>query len=164
MGSPKSIRSGQQRKVFQTFLYIEGEEPELQGEEDTYFTREQPLDHAITRLYVAVGTALDEYRSQAQDKYDDHVGAEETLEFAQDGTFANIDQRSREVALQAERDSQNLSDLATPNSTAADNLQRQIQDSANIAHSVQSQIRIRPIIARWYETASVPHLTKDSHM
>lgn len=135
-------------------FYIEGEEPEPNGEDDIYFTREHMLDQAITRLYVAVGTALDEYRSQAQDKYDDQVGAEEILEFSKDGTFAQVDSASRELAQEAERETQNLSALAAPNSENADSLKRQIQDSANLSHSVQSQIRIRPVVARWYETVS----------
>ncbi|PWV97741.1 Leucine-rich repeat (LRR) protein [Hoeflea marina] len=136
-------------------FYISGDEPELSDEEDTYFTREHPLDQAIMRLYVAVGTALDEYRSQAQDRYDDHIGAEETLEFGKDGTFAEIDQRSRDVSQDAEQSIQALSRWVDPNSIIADNLRRQLRDSSNVAHSVQSQIRIRPIVARWYEAAGM---------
>jgi hypothetical protein len=83
-------------------FHIEGEEPELEDEEDIFFKRDHQLDQAITRLYGAVGTALDEYRSQAQGKYDDYVGAEETLEFSNDGTFSDIDHRTEKVAQEAE--------------------------------------------------------------
>jgi Leucine-rich repeat (LRR) protein len=136
-------------------FHIEGEEPELEDEDDTCFAREHSLDHAITRLYVAVGTALDEYRSQAQERYDDYVGAVEIIEFGQDGDFAQIAQKSREVSHQAEQEVQNLSEWIEPNSIVAGNLRRQIQDTANIAHSIQSQIRIRPIVLRWYESAGM---------
>jgi len=135
-------------------FYIDGEEPELQGEDDIFFTREHPLDLAITRLYAAVGTALDEYRAQAQDIYDDHIGGEETLEFGQDGTFASIDGQSRNVAQQAENDVLTLTEWSVTDSVPADNLKRQVQDSANLAHSVQSQIRIRPLVLRWYANAA----------
>lgn len=134
-------------------FYIEGEEPENLDEEDAFFTRDNPLDQAMTRLYGAVGTALDEYRAQAQDRYDDHVGAEETLEFEDDGTFAEISDSSRDVSQNAAAEYQNLSEWSEPDSKNAENLRRQIQDSANIAHSVQSQIRIRPVVARWYDAA-----------
>ncbi|MCW2308112.1 leucine-rich repeat domain-containing protein [Rhodobium gokarnense] len=134
-------------------FYIDGEEPENLDEEDTFFIRDSQLDQAMTRLYGAVGTALDEYRAQAQNRYDDYVGAEESFEFEDDGTFAEISDASRDVSENAEAEHQNLSEWSEPDSKKAENLRRQIQDSANIAHSVQSQIRIRPIVARWYESA-----------
>lgn len=134
-------------------FYIEGDEPEISDDEDTYFMRDHPLDHAITRLYIAVGTALDEYRAQAQDKYDDHVGGDETIEFGQDGSFAEIDRSSQQLTATAEEERRKLSEWVEPSSSLAENLLRQLQDSANIAHSVLSQIRIKPTVNRWYEAS-----------
>lgn len=135
-------------------FHIEGDEPEASSEEEVILLRDHQLDLAITRLYGAVGTALDEYRAQAQDRYDDRVGAEEIIELPRDGTFKQIDDKARAVAEQAKIEAATLADWALPGSDLADSLIRQVQDSANIAHSTQSQIRIRPIVARWYDSAA----------
>ncbi len=135
-------------------FYLEGAEPDSQDDDEVYFTRDCPLDLAIMRLYGAVGTALDEYRSQAQEKYDDAVVAEETLRFGNDGAFANISRGAENVVAGSLSARADLDQMAIPGSREVEKLHRQLQDSANLGHSIQSQIRIRPVVARWYHSAS----------
>lgn len=136
-------------------FYIEGEQPETLSEDAAIFLRDEPLDAAIMRLYGAVGTALDEYRAQAQETYDDTVGPEEIITFGAGGEFAEINGLAQEVVQNTDSAGVEFANLKNlPATKPADDFARLLQDGSSAGHTVQSQIRIRPLIARYYDAAA----------
>lgn len=116
--------------------------------------RGMPLDVRLNTLIGSVTTALDEYRVQAQERFDDTVRGEETILLEHPSETIRP---SADATLVIETSARALSEITshrlneTPNGEV---LARRLADSKNLATAARSQIRSRRIVRRWFEGIS----------
>lgn len=132
-------------------FHFEGDEPNDLAQDAMVFLRDRPLDMAIMRLYGAVGTALEEYRAQAQEAYDDTVGPEEMITFGAGDEFAEINGLAQKVVQNTDSAGAEFARLNPPQNKPADDFARLLQDGSSAGHTVQSQIRSPSLSLRLYD-------------
>jgi formylglycine-generating enzyme required for sulfatase activity len=131
-------------------FHLEGEK-EAESDDVVRLYRDMHLDQRLGRLLYSAGTALDEYRSQVSEHFDDTVVAEETFDAADDaGTTAAMEQAvAIETKIGAAKE--DIDDHLDPANTRVDLLKRRLTDGANLARTARSELRARPIVRRWYK-------------
>ena len=139
-------------KIRREHFHIEGEE--LPDGMDVVFYRDMMLDQHIGHLSFAVQTALDEYKAQLQEQYDDEVRAEELGVLpageSTESLSGQIDDLNQTVSdATGKLDAHELGQ--TPE---GETLSRRMTDSANLSHAARAQIRQRPIVRRWLDATA----------
>ncbi|TVQ38807.1 MAG: hypothetical protein EA356_02365, partial [Geminicoccaceae bacterium] len=107
------------------------------------------LDLQIAGLIAAVTTALDEYRHQAQTRFDDTVRAEETLRTPDRPTLARIDTATDEVVANVAGVISELDAKGVSATEHGDVLRRRLKDGQNLSHAARALVHSPPIVRRW---------------
>lgn len=136
-------------------LLDDGLEEAQNGEDMPRLYRGMALDRQLGLLFSAVGTTLDEYREQAQERFDDQVRGEEVVALSHpDETRVPTAEASSIIATSTSALSE-LRDKGVDRTDKGDTLSRRLQDSQNLAFAARSQIVGGKIVRRWFESISV---------
>ena len=103
------------------------------------FYRGMHLDRTLNLLLVSTTTALDEYRAQAQEHFDDTVRAEETLQPDSHGSIPKAIEETLEVENKVAQSKAEIDDRLDPENERVDLLKRRLTDSANLARVARSE-------------------------
>lgn len=120
------------------------------GIDEPSLYRGMPLDIRLNELIGAVATALDEYRVQAQERFDDEVRAEDILVLDTLGE----NRASSDATHVIEASGLAIETIASKDLHTTQNgdvLTRRLMDSKNLATAARSQLLSRKIIRRWFE-------------
>lgn len=135
------------------FALEEGEEKEEEPKEPRFY-RGMLLDQKLNLLLASVTTALDEYRAQAQERFDDEIRAEEIALIEDKRALTNVFEGTTELVGSVNSSIDELDEKGVSESEGGDILRRRLKDSENLALAARSQLQIQPIIRRWFESVS----------
>jgi len=114
-------------------------------------SRGMVLDGRLSVLFASVGTALDEYRVQAQARFDDEVRGEEAAALRRpEETAAPMADAIKTIAASEHAQSE-LRAKDIGETEKGDTLLRRLQDGRNLALAALSLLRARRIVRRWFE-------------
>jgi Leucine-rich repeat (LRR) protein len=120
--------------------------------DDARLYRGMLLDQHIGLLILAITTSLDEYRHQIQATHEDKVRVETELELDDSPLYRAANRSSAQVITQTEKLSTQIQNSGFDQNKYMDRLKRRIVDGGNLAHLAQSQLQLRPIVQRWYDS------------
>lgn len=109
------------------------------------------LDRQMNILLASITTALDEYRVQAQDRFDDEVRGEEVVVLRHPEDTAASAARAADVIAATDEAREELHDRGVDQSENGEVLSRRLQDSRTLALAARSQIQSGRIVRRWFE-------------
>ena len=112
--------------------------------------REGALDQRLSSLFSAVGTALDEYRFQAQEQAADLVEAEQPLA-ADPATRAALSDRAGILAQDAAGIGDWLDTEGVSATAAGDALRRRVKDSENLSRATRAQLEAPTVDRVWLD-------------
>jgi hypothetical protein len=115
------------------------------------FYRGMSLDQHLKTLLASVTTALDEYRSQVQERFDDEVRSDETALLSGLNVTSTVEVGTDNVLREVISAKNQLDHHGISKTERGDILRRRLQDSGNLALATRSQLRARTVIRRWYE-------------
>jgi hypothetical protein len=113
-------------------------------------TRGMLLDQQLNDLFVAVSTALDEYRAQAGVHVDDAVLPEDVAVPTEAARAGGIEAKTDEVVSRLRDGVRKLHAHGASETQQGDLLQRRMRDGENLALTARSQILERTAVARWF--------------
>jgi formylglycine-generating enzyme required for sulfatase activity len=128
--------------------FVEDEEEAAADEAEPPLWRDGVLDQRMAALIAAVSTALDEYRFQAQDHFDDTVRAEETVavdRLTTERLLAGADA----VAEGAGRTIAELDAKGVAATERGEVLRRRVKDGENLSLAAKAQLENPPVVRRW---------------
>lgn len=140
-------------EIRRAHFLIEGDERGIASSdaEAPRLYRELGLDRGLGVLLSSVTTALDEYRVQAQERFDDGVRAEETAAIRGEPETVVAEAEADEAIAAAEHARSELHDKHIDETEKGDILARRLQDGANLGYAARSQLRGKTIVRRWLE-------------
>ena len=112
------------------------------------------LDRRLNMLLASITTALDEYRVQAQERFDDEVRGEEVVSLRHPGETAEAAANAAAVIDASQRARSGLQEKGIDQTERGEVLSRRLQDGENLAFAARSQIRAAKIVRRWFEGLS----------
>ena len=133
------------------FLNEGSAEDKALGEDEVRFYRNMTLDQRLGTLLISATTALDEYRAQAQEHFDDTVGAEEILAANGSGIISGAITQSESVEASASQAVSELSERLDTTNERVDLLSRRLTDTSNLARTARSELRSGPMVRRWFK-------------
>ena len=119
-------------------------------EDEPRFIRGMYLDQQLGQLFISTSTALDEYRAQVQEHFDDSIRPEDTLRPGDGSGVADAIQATLDVEDQVSAAKGELLERLDAAEASVDLLTRRLTDSVNLARVARSELRARPIVRRWY--------------
>jgi hypothetical protein len=114
------------------FIFNEQDALPPQHDEMPPLTRGMTLDRLLRDLIASVSTALDEYRRQATDSYDDTVGSEPIVDPSGEPKVRKGIIESQELEHRLQAASQKVLETTLPESENADRLIRRLRDVEGI--------------------------------
>ena len=132
------------------FLSEEHLPPLVDEDEPPPLVRGMELDRLLVSLIGAVTTALDEYRHQAAEEFDDTVGPELVVDVPDDDNIraAVAKSRSAETALRTAGDE--IREITVPGSSGADQLLRAVKDAEVLHRLARAELAMKSVVLRWY--------------
>jgi formylglycine-generating enzyme required for sulfatase activity len=110
--------------------------------------RDGALDQRLGALIVAVSTALDEYRHQAQEAFEDATRVEETLAVDRP-TTERLRADADAVVDGLEGAIGELDAKGVSASARGDVLRRRLKDGENLTLAAKAQLGAKPVVRRW---------------
>jgi len=127
------------------------DEAEAASDDVVRLYRDMHLDQRLGRLLISATTALDEYREQVSEHFDDTVAADETFETTGDTASAAAMEQSVAVEAKVGAAKNEIEQRLDATNARVDLLERRLTDGANLARTARSELRARPIVRRWYK-------------
>ena len=113
--------------------------------------RDMHLDQRLGRLLISATTALDEYRAQVSEHFDDTVVAEDTFTAAGDAGAAAAMEQAVAIEAKIGAAKAEIEQRLDRTNARVDLLERRLTDGANLARTARSELRGHPIVRRWYK-------------
>ncbi len=129
----------------------ESEHPAARDEMPPQLYRGMSLDQHINLLLSAVATALDEYRTQAKERFNDEVRAEPVGEIDDQNILSEAYNVTTDVIKGIENATNDLDNSQLSYTQQGDILRRRLKDGQNLSLAARSQLRTRPIVRNWFE-------------
>lgn len=120
-----------------------------QENEEPPLVRGMSLDQLVSDLYASVGTALDEYRDQVREHFDDTVQAEPTG-LVDDVSASEAIATSRKLEDEVTATVADISANAIAGSRNIDRLTRRLSDATSLMRAVRAELHLKHIMLRWY--------------
>lgn len=140
-------------EIRRQFFHLEEEDseaPDLDLEAPRLY-RGMALDRHLNTLIGSVTTALDEYRVQAQQRFDDEVRGEEIVVLRKPEETEGPTNDASDVIEASERAYSGLQEKEIDRTEKGEILARRLKDGSNLAYAARSQIRGGKIVKRWFE-------------
>lgn len=131
------------------FLKEDAEAIRLDEEEEPPLLRGMTLDRLMKNLIASVTTALDEYRDQARQHFDDTIRAEPTAELDDMSTRQAI-ATSLKLEIDVAATADDISKNAMPGSTNIERLTRRLSDANSLFRAVRAELQFKRVVLRWY--------------
>jgi len=109
------------------------------------------LDGKMKDLLASITTALDEYRVQAQDRFDDEVRGEEVVVLSHPEETTDPVARAADVIAATDKGRAELHDSGVDQSENGEVLSRRLKDTNNLALAARSLLQSGVIVRRWFE-------------
>lgn len=140
-------------EIRREFFHLEEDDGGLSGEdlEAPRLYRGMALDRHLNTLIGSVTTALDEYRVQAQQRFDDEVRGEDIVVLQKPQETSGPDSDASDVIEASGRAYLALRDKRVDQTEKGEILARRLKDSSNLAFAARSLIRGGKIVRRWFE-------------
>src|SRR5262249_37599802 len=134
------------------YIFNEEDIHQSQGDEIPPLARGMTLDRLLRDLFASVATALDEYRRQATQSYDDTVGPEPIADPSQEPKVRSGIAKSLDLEERLQEASRSVSEVSVPDSENADLLIRRIKDVEGINRLARAELQMRAVVLRWYKS------------
>jgi formylglycine-generating enzyme required for sulfatase activity len=108
------------------------------------------LDRLFRDLIASATTALDEYRLQASEHFDDTVGPELTVDAHGDAGVRSAIDKSRAVEEQLHTAAETIRETTVSESGRADQLRRTVKDAENVNRLARAELRMKTVVVRWF--------------
>ena len=112
------------------------------------------LDRLLRDLIASVTTALDEYRRQATEHFDDTVGPELVVDSSGDPSIAAAVARSRSVEADSRKAEEEIRETTVPGSRRTDRLLRTVKDAETVNRVARAELGMKSIVIGWYQAAA----------
>ena len=111
------------------------------------------LDRLLKDLIAAVTTALDEYRRQATEPFDDTVGPEPVVDTPDDANLRAALAQSQSVETELRNAGDEIRATTVPDSSRADRLLRTMKDAEGLNRLARAELGMKSVVLRWYRAA-----------
>jgi len=135
-------------------IIMEDQAPAPKNEDETPpLIRGMGLDRLFRDLIASVTTALDEYRLQASEHFDDTVGPELAVDAHGDAGVRSAIDKSRAVEEQLHSAAETIGETTVPGSSRADRLRRTVKDAENVNRVARAELGMKTVVLRWFRAA-----------
>lgn len=143
-------------EIRRTFFLVESSEMDIKlGDETPRLYRGMAIDNELTSLIGSVTTALDEYRAQAQERFDDGITNDASQQMPTTTRFKNAPKLASDLIDLSETTSKHLRQKGLDQYKTGETLVRRITDTRNLTLAARSQINSVTIVRRWFDSIRV---------
>ena len=131
----------------------EDQVPPLADEDEAPpLVRGMGLDRLLRDLIASITTALDEYRRQATEHFDDTVKAEPLVDNPGNASIRAAVAKSRSVGTALRSAEDEIRQTTVPDSSRGDRLLRTVKDAESVNRIARAELGMKSVVLRWYRT------------